>query len=86
MTDKLHEDGFKIENCRAKARGTGGLVDCLALKQAGICGFSISFGDGYFCKHPDRNKIITETEKIKKRFKFNFRSRGLKSNKSNLKK
>jgi hypothetical protein len=65
LTNKADEDNvFKIDNCRAKVRGAGNLVDCLASKQAGICKFSLSFGSGYFCKHPYRNKIIDDTEKL----------------------
>ena len=67
LTNETHEEHvFKIENCRAKARGTGSLVDCLALKQAGFCKFSLSFGNGYFCEHPHRNKIVEDTENSNK--------------------
>lgn len=68
MTGEVQEyNVFNLGICRAKVRGAGSLVDCLASKQAGFCKFSLSFGNGYFCKHPRRDEIIDDTEKIKKR-------------------
>ena len=65
MENKTHKSNvFKIENCRAK-NGAGDLVDCLAPEQAHICGFSLSFGGGYFCKHPRRKEFIEITEKFR---------------------
>jgi len=66
MTNDTHENNlFDIKKCRAKPRGAGKLIDCLSWTQAGICNFSLSFGKGYFCKHPLSHKIINYTEKIK---------------------
>jgi hypothetical protein len=61
---------FKIENCRAKIRGAGDLVDCLASEQAHLCGNSLPFGSGYFCKHPRRNEFIEITEKLRSKLIF----------------
>ena len=54
---------FKIENCRAKS-GSADLVDCLSPEQGFFCGFSLSFGNGYFCKHPRRSEFIEITKKL----------------------
>ena len=55
---------FEIEKCRAK-NSAADLVDCLALEQAHICGYSLSFGFGHFCKHPRRKEFIEITEKLR---------------------
>lgn len=41
---------FNIKKCRTRKIATD-LYDCLSPKQAGVCGHSISFGYGFFCKH-----------------------------------
>jgi|CXWL01.1.fsa_nt_gi hypothetical protein len=65
MENESHaENGFKVENCRAKI-SVADLVDCLALEQANLCGHSLSFGKGYFCKHPRRNEFIEITKKLR---------------------
>jgi hypothetical protein len=65
MENETHASNvFKIENCRAK-NGAGDLVNCLAPEQAHICGFSLPFGFGYFCKHPRRNEFIEIAEKLR---------------------
>jgi hypothetical protein len=64
LKNKTQEESVSTSNCRAKARGASGLVDCLALTQAGLCRFSLPFGIGYFCNHPNRNRIVVDTEKI----------------------
>ena len=56
---------FDVVKCRAKINGAGDLVDCLSPKQAHICNRSLSFGNGYFCKHPRRKEFIEITEKEK---------------------
>lgn len=56
---------FEIEKCRAKENGAGDLVDCLALEQVHLCGYSLAFGSGYFCKHPRRDEIIENTKKLR---------------------
>ena len=64
MENETHaSNSFKIENCRAK-NGAADLVDCLSPEQAHLCGFSLSFGGGYFCKHPRRKEFIEITEKL----------------------
>jgi len=56
---------FEIEKCRAKIHSGIDLVDCLAPEQAHLCGNSLSFGNGYFCKHPRRKEFIEITEKLR---------------------
>ena len=64
MENETHVSNvFKIENCRAK-NGAANLVDCLSPEQAHLCSFSLSFGGGYFCKHPRRKEFIEITEKL----------------------
>ena len=66
MINESHKSNvFKVENCRAKIRGAGDLVDCLASEQAHLCGNSLPFGSIYFCKHPRRNEFIEITEKLR---------------------
>ena len=55
---------FDVAKCRAK-NGAGDLVDCLAPEQANICGNSLPFGHGFFCKHPRRKEFIEITEKLR---------------------
>ena len=65
MENESHaSNGFEIENCRAKNRAAD-LVDCLSPKQANLCGNSLSFGSGHFCKHPRRKEFIEITEKLR---------------------
>ncbi len=79
MTSETHENHtYKFEDCRAKAKGTTNLVDCHSPKQALICHASLPFGNGYFCKHPERNKIISNTQNLEDA--ANSQSNILKSN------
>ena len=55
---------FDVAKCRAK-NGTADLVDCLAPEQAHLCGNSLPFGNGYFCKHPRRKEFAEITEKLR---------------------
>ena len=55
---------FDVARCRAK-NSAGDLVDCLAPEQANICGHSLAFGHGFFCKHPRRKEFIKITEKLR---------------------
>ena len=55
---------FDVAKCRAK-NGAGDLVDCLAPEQANICGNSLPFGYGFFCKHPRRKEFIEITKKLR---------------------
>ena len=65
MENETHaSNSFKIENCRAK-NGAADLVDCLSPEQANLCGFSLLFGYGYFCKHPQRFGIVEMTASLK---------------------
>ncbi|MEW6404718.1 MAG: hypothetical protein AB1649_23220 [Chloroflexota bacterium] len=64
MTQKMQTGiEFKIENCHARHR-VADLVDCLTAQQAPICGFSLAFGNSFFCKHPRRNAFIEATKMI----------------------
>jgi len=66
MVNETHKSNvFEIEKCRAKMMGASDLVDCLATEQAHICGNSLPFGSGYFCKHPRRKEFIEITEKLR---------------------
>ena len=65
MANESHKSKvFKVENCRAK-NGAADLVDCLSPEQAHLCGNSLPFGNGYFCKHPRRKEFIEITEKLR---------------------
>jgi len=46
--------------CRAKENGLRGYVDCLVEHPFG-CQYAVSFGEGFFCGHPDRHEIIQNT-------------------------
>ena len=62
MTIENENNLFKIEHCRTKIRAGGtDLFDCLALHQVKLCLFALPFGEGYFCQHPDRHKLIGGT-------------------------
>jgi hypothetical protein len=65
MENETHAGmSFEIENCRAQ-NSAADLVDCLSPKQAHLCRNSLSFGSGYFCKHPRRNEFIEMTKKLR---------------------
>jgi hypothetical protein len=65
MTNETNtNDSCQVENCLAKIRGAGDLVDCLTPEQAKLCNYSLSFGSVYFCKHPRRDEIIKNTRKL----------------------
>jgi len=43
--------------CRTRYLGTAfGFSDCL-VEAGGQCGYSLKFGEGYLCRHPDRRKF-----------------------------
>jgi hypothetical protein len=46
--------------CRARRFGVSDVVFCL-MDDGHNCGFAIRFGQGVFCRHPDREKIIART-------------------------
>lgn len=52
---------FDMNSCRAKATGTGDLVDCLSRQQACSCGNALFFGHGIFCLHPQKKSIAENT-------------------------
>lgn len=54
---------FNIDLCQAQQSPID-LVDCLSPGQASYCGFSLAFGNGYFCKHPQRQEFIEKTKKL----------------------
>jgi hypothetical protein len=63
MENEPHDNiVFNIEDCQAKKR-MAGLFDCLSSQQAPLCGFSMGFGEGYFCKHPRRNEFVENVKK-----------------------
>ena len=71
MANETHASNiFEIENCRAKINGAGDLVDCLSPKQALLCDCSLSFGGGYFCKHPRQKEFIENTKKLQSKLIF----------------
>lgn len=71
MATEAHaSNDFEIEKCRAKIYGVIDLVECLALEQAILCGSSLPFGNGYFCKHSHRNEFSENTEKLQSKFDF----------------
>lgn len=57
---------FNTRFCLAKHR-TDEVADCLSSTDVVIfCPFVVFFGQGTFCRHPQRNKIIERTEKLLK--------------------
>ena len=59
---------FNIEDCRA-ANSIKDWVDCLSPEQARFCGFSLLFGNGYFCKHPRQYEIVEMTKKSRSKLR-----------------
>src|SRR6266536_5458159 len=50
--------------CRAKRSGFGDYVDCLADARYN-CAHGLACHGDYFCRHPEREKIIARTESAK---------------------
>lgn len=48
--------------CRAKDAGFGDYTDCLVTHPV-QCPYSLSFGDGFLCRHPERREIVRRTAK-----------------------
>ncbi|MEI8037762.1 MAG: hypothetical protein WCJ14_05175 [Verrucomicrobiota bacterium] len=48
-------------DCRARPSGVGSFVDCL-MGQPLHCQHGLSFGYGIFCRHPERERIVAQTE------------------------
>ncbi len=46
--------------CRAKHAGFGDFADCL-VEHPTSCRYSLSFGDGHLCRHPQREEIVRRT-------------------------
>jgi hypothetical protein len=51
------------EICRAKAAGFDGYSDCLVDRPC-ECRHSLSFGNGFFCLHPQRHEIVMRTSAL----------------------
>ena len=47
--------------CRARRFGLSDVVFCL-MDDAEFCAFAITSGQGVFCRHPERDKIIARTK------------------------
>jgi len=43
--------------CRARAAGFAGYADCL-VESPIQCRHALSFGFGFFCRHPERDEIV----------------------------
>lgn len=50
-----------LAKCRAKLAGFENYTDCL-VKFGAVCEHAMSFGHGYFCRHPERDQIIARTK------------------------
>jgi len=57
MNAKQTKTIFDVEKCQTQKRGAAELFDCLVEKQHFICGYALPFGNGYFCKHPQREEF-----------------------------
>ena len=74
MEDKLNtRDGNQLntkpertlpdENvCRAKWAVIGKVADCL-VQAPRNCAYALSFGHGFLCHHPDRQRIVEHTRR-----------------------
>jgi len=78
VANSNNTSGFDSEACRAQ-KGAGDLVECLAPKQASLCGYALSFGYGYFCKHPRRDEIIEKTKSLQRKPNIPLNISGLKN-------
>ncbi|MCA0445062.1 MAG: hypothetical protein LCH54_02410 [Bacteroidetes bacterium] len=47
-------------NCRAKAIGGTGLVDCLC--EGTICQYAMPFGYSHLCNHPEKHTIADSSK------------------------
>jgi hypothetical protein len=61
--ETLVSNVFEIEKCRAE-NNIKNWVECLSPEQAHLCGNSLSFGNGYFCKHSRRYEFIEITKNL----------------------
>lgn len=52
---------YSLETCNAKVLA-GDLVRCMSSEQGSVCAFSLPFGAGYLCKHPQRAEIVANTK------------------------
>lgn len=48
---------FEVSKCRTLRIDSTDLFDCLAEKQYLICGYALPFGNGHFCRHPQRTEF-----------------------------
>jgi len=46
--------------CRARTARLAGYADCL-VEQPTECRHALSFGFGFFCRHPERDEIVMRT-------------------------
>lgn len=56
---------FDTEKCKTQSRATTDLFDCLVEQQYLICGYALPFGNGHFCKHPQRKEFDERLPKNK---------------------
>ena len=50
---------FDARKCQTRRRGAAELFDCLVEEeQYVICGYALPFGNGHFCKHPQREEFV----------------------------
>ena len=50
-----------LATCRVKDAGFAGFLDCLSLWSS-HCSHALSFGSGYFCRHPTAREILARSE------------------------
>jgi hypothetical protein len=59
--DKQTWSSPNVALCRARRFGLTDVVFCL-VPDGCNCAFAITFGQGVFCRHPERKKIIAQTK------------------------
>ena len=57
MNDTQVKIIFDANKCQTRRRRATDLFDCLEEKQYLICGYALPFGNGHFCKHPQREEF-----------------------------
>jgi hypothetical protein len=65
MNAKQTKTIFDVEKCQTQKRGAAELFDCLVEEQHLICGYALPFGNGHFCKHPQREEFAKRLLKDK---------------------
>jgi hypothetical protein len=51
-----------IRSCRAAELSIADFAECLVSNQ--FCVYSLTFGNGFLCKHPRRSEIVRNTRKL----------------------